>query len=304
MTERQSSPRIVDTLCNAFTPDRRELWSRSIASSGLQVKVRSDDTDSFAEPAEMVDRMDELGIATVLLPAADIGMHGRLDPFDYQHIATQWGTAEALAEKWPGRFAALAVLNFDNGMTGVNQTRARLREPWVVGMYSHTHSWDRRFDDATYYPYYALASDFDVPIGMQAGTSGGLMFSECGHPIGIDRPAIYFPDTRFVLSHTGWPWVDEAIAMALKFPNVYLGTGSYPPRHWPPTLRSFLGGPGKAKVIFATNFPTTGHRHALGQFSELDLTPEVADGVLGGNARRIYTRLSGLAGNGRVLPAV
>ncbi len=40
-------------------------------------------------------------------------------------------------------------------------------------------------------------------MAMQAGTSGGLMPSECGRPIGIDRPAIYFRDTNFLLSHTG-----------------------------------------------------------------------------------------------------
>ena len=39
-------------------------------------------------------------------------------------------------------------------------------------------------------------------------------------PIGIDRPAIYFRDVNFVLSHTGHPWENEAINMALKFPNV------------------------------------------------------------------------------------
>ena len=100
---------------------------------------------------------------------------------------------------------------------------------WVVGCYLHVHSFDRPFDHPDYYPFYALCGEVGVPMAMQAGTSGGLMPSECGRPIGIDRPAIYFRDTNFLLSHTGWPWVDETIAMALKFPNVYLGTGAYPP---------------------------------------------------------------------------
>ena len=153
-------------------------------------------------------------------------------------------------------------------------------------MYTHTHSWDLRFDAAEYYPYYALASELDVPFVMQAGTSGGLMPSECGHPISVDRAAIYFPETRFVLSHTGWPWVDEAIAMALKFPNVFLGTGAYPPRHWSDALLSFLRGPGKRKTLFGTNFPTVGHRHALQQVEELELAPTPRSGLLGDTARR------------------
>ena len=103
------------------------------------------------------------------------------------------------------------------------------------------------------------------PVAMQAGTSGGLMPSECGQPITIDRAALYFPETRFVLSHLGWPWVDEAVAMALKFPNVYLGTGVVPAA--PLAARgasTSSADPGRHKVLFGTNFPTVGHRHALG----------------------------------------
>jgi predicted TIM-barrel fold metal-dependent hydrolase len=126
---------------------------------------------------------------------------------------------------------------------------------------------------------------------MQSGTSGGLMPSECGRPIGIDRPAIYFRRVRFLLSHTGWPWVEEALAMALKFPNVFLGTAAYPPRHWSPAVLDFVRGPGRTKTVFGTNFPTVGHRHALAQVAELDLKFETREALLGGTARRVFTRL-------------
>jgi uncharacterized protein len=282
---------VVDVLCNAFTPDRRAVWDGAIAATGVAVKVRRDETDSFAEPAAMVDRMDELGVDTLLLPTGDVGRHGTLDPFDFEHIAARWTELDSLVGRWPGRFAALALLDPDRGMAGVRELRARLAEPWVVGVYLHTHSFDRRLDHADLYPLYAAATDFELPVAMQAGTSGGLMPSECGRPITIDRAALYFRDTRFVLSHLGWPWVDEAIAMALKFPNVYLGTAAYPPSHWPPAVLRFLRGPGREKVVFGTNFPTVGHRHALGQLGELDLAPEVAAALRHGTARRVFRRL-------------
>ena len=117
------------------------------------------------------------------------------------------------------------------------------------------------------------------------------MPSEVGRPIGIDRPALYFPDVAFVLSHTGWPWVDEAVAMALKFSNVYLGTASYPPRRWPVAVVDFLRHAGRSKVLFGTNFPTVGHRQALGQVGELDLDDGVRHGLLEGNARCVFGRL-------------
>ena len=43
--------------------------------------------------------------------------------------------------------------------------------------------------------------------------------------------------------------------------------------------------------MFATNFPTVGHRHALAQVAELGLAPDVEAALLGGTARRVFTRL-------------
>jgi uncharacterized protein len=284
---------IIDYLSNCFLPDRRAVWDGAIERAGIPLKVRKGDEDSFATGAEMVKRMDQLGIATILLPSCDIGHHGTLDPYDYEHVATRWDEMQQLATDFPGRFAALAVPKPGGGMAAVRDLRRHLQEPWVVGMYTHTHSWDLRFDAPEYYPYYALAADEGAAFVMQAGTSGGLMPSECGAPIGVDRPALYFPGTRFVLSHTGYPWVDEAVAMALKFPNVYLGTGAYPPRHWHPSVHTFLRGPGKRKVLFGTNFPTVGHRHGLEQVAELDLPEPVRDALLGGTALTVFPRLQG-----------
>ena len=276
----------IDYLVNSFTPDRRAVWERSVGDQGVPLKIVRDPEDDFADPAAMVERMDALGIATLLLPTGDLGPHA-----EYDVVATRWEEAEKLVAEFPGRFASMAVIHPGLGMADVCDVRARFAESWVVGMWLHTHSWDRRFDHADLYPYYALAADFDIPVAMQAGTSGGLFPSECGQPIGVDRPAMYFPDVRFVLSHTGWPWVDEAIAMALKFPNVYLGTGAYPPRHWDPAVVRFLQGPGRRKVLFGTNFPTVGHHRALAQVDELGLDDATRDALLGGTARRVFTRL-------------
>jgi uncharacterized protein len=281
----------VDTLSNAFTDDRRALWDGAISSTGVQVKVRRDERDSFTDPAALVSRMDELGVGTVMLITGDTGRHALSNPFDFEHLVARWDETERLVERWPGRFAALALIDPERGMAGVRELHARLDAPWVVGCYLHTHSWDRRLDHADYYPYYAACANAGVPVAAQTGTSGGLMASECGRPISVDRPALYFPDTAFVLSHLGWPWSEEAIAMALKFPNVYLGTGAYPPRHWPAAVVDFLRGPGRTKVMFATNFPTVGHRHALAQVADLALPPDIEAALLGGTARRVFTRL-------------
>jgi len=63
---------IVDYLSNCFLPGRKAIWDGAIERAGLPIKVRKGDEDTFAEPAAMVARMDEIGIATVLLPTCDI----------------------------------------------------------------------------------------------------------------------------------------------------------------------------------------------------------------------------------------
>jgi uncharacterized protein len=271
---------IVDHLCNAFTPDRAGVWDAALAHGGSSVKIRRAADDGFTDPDGMVARMDELGLATLVLPTGD------LDDGDFTPVAARWPETAKLAERWPGRFAALALVDPSRGMAGVRALRDRLADGWVVGLYLHTHSFDRRFDAAELYPSYALAADTGVPVVVQAGASGGPMPSECGRPIGIDRAALFFRDVPFVLSHTGWPWVDEAIAMARTRPNVYLGTASFPPRHWPVALVDFMT---SGKVLLATNFPTVGHRQLVTQLAALDLDAHVA--TMTAAARTVFPRL-------------
>jgi predicted TIM-barrel fold metal-dependent hydrolase len=58
-------------------------------------------------------------------------------------------------------------------------------------------------------------------------------------------------------------------------------------------VKDFLRGPGRNKVVFGTNFPTVGHRHALAQVDELELDSHVRDALLGGTARGVYPRIGG-----------
>ena len=50
-------------------------------------------------------RMDELGIATLMLVASDVHHHGTA--FDVSTVTARWEEAEDLARRFPGRFAAL-----------------------------------------------------------------------------------------------------------------------------------------------------------------------------------------------------
>jgi predicted TIM-barrel fold metal-dependent hydrolase len=281
---------MIDSWTNSFLPDRQALWDASLEAQGVPIKLRRDEQDSFCDVEAMVARMDEIGMASLILPVCDLPAHAGIT--DYEGFATRVDEMDAMSAAHPGRFVGQWSIDPREGSKGLDRAREMAAKPWVVALHTHTHSFDLSFDHADYYPFYALAHELGLPFVMQAGTSGGRLPSACGHPIGIDRPAIYFPQVNFVLSHTGWPWVDEAVAMALKFSNVYLGTASLPPKRWHASLVNFIRGPGRRKTMFGTSFPTVGHRHALAQLEALDLDPEIAAAVMGGTARNVFTRLS------------
>ena len=279
----------IDYWCNAFTPDRKALWEASLASQGVPLRIRDDGDDDFAEPGAMVARMDDAGVGCLVLPTCDLPAHTELT--DYEPFACRFEETADLAKRHSGRFVGAWSIDPGHGIAGVRRAAEALAESWTVALHYHTHSFDRAFDHADLYPYYALASEQGVPVIMQAGLSGGLMASDCGRPIGIDRPAIYFPETAFVLSHTGWPWEREAIALAQKFPNVYLGTATWPPKRWPADLMEFAKGPGRTKVLVGTGFPVAGHRHVLAQLDETDVDPGLRRAWLSENARRVFSRI-------------
>ena len=279
----------IDYWCNAFTPDRRALWDASLAAQGVPLGLRTEADDTFAAADDMVARMDELDIGTLVLPSCDLPPGAGVT--DFETFACRFEEMADLAKRHPGRFVGAFSIDPGHGIEGVRRAGEALAENWAVALHYHTHSFDRGFDHRDLYPYYALASERGVPVVMQAGTSGGLMPSACGQPIGIDRPALYFPDTVFVLSHAGWPWVDEACAMAIKFPNVFLGTATQPPRRWSEPLLRFAKGAGRGKLLIGTGFPIAGHRHTLAQLDALDVDARTRAAWLGDNAGKVFTRI-------------
>ncbi|MGI9576570.1 MAG: amidohydrolase family protein, partial [Microthrixaceae bacterium] len=234
------------------------------------------------------------GFDTIILVACEPSTD--LDADLFEHVACRREEIAALSAENPGRFVGVWSVDPNTGAAGVTAAQEVLAEPWCVGLHNHTHSWNLPFDDDRFEDYYRLCAEHDVPFVMQAGLSGGDFPGECGRPGGIDRPATEFPSVRFVLSHTGWPWTTDTIARATTFDNVYIGTASWPLRHWPAELREFATGEGAAKVLYGSGFPTTGHRQAARQFGDAALT-EGLDGesiarITSANARRVFTRLS------------
>jgi uncharacterized protein len=148
--------------------------------------------------------------------------------------------------------------------------------------------WERPPTDPLFYPLFAACCEVGVPYCTQIGHTGPLMPSEVGRPIHLDRVALDFPELVIVAGHIGYPWTDEAVALATKHENVYIDTSAYTVRRYPAPLVEFMRGHGRHKVLFGSNYPMIAPAKALEGLEALGLDEAVRSLFLGANARRVY----------------
>ncbi|MGH9449890.1 MAG: amidohydrolase family protein [Terriglobia bacterium] len=159
---------------------------------------------------------------------------------------------------------------------------------------------DFRPDDPKALSLYGAAAALKVPLLVHTGMSWAPGTTlELGHPLLLEKAIRQFPELDFVLAHFAWPWVWEAAALALKYPNVYLDTSCLyydSPKEFfqfvfskqiPTTLieRSL-----RNKIVFGSNYPRVEIKNMVHALKSLDLTEGCLDKIFEGNARRLLSK--------------
>lgn len=102
--------------------------------------------------------------------------------------------------------------------------------------------------DPRFFPYYELALEFDLPVGIHTGSAGPdhgspAFREELGNPA-LLRPVLgRYPGLRVWLMHAGGPYLDEAIALMRDFPGVHadLSAINNPGIVPPPAFKAMVG---------------------------------------------------------------
>jgi predicted TIM-barrel fold metal-dependent hydrolase len=189
----------------------------------------------------------------------------------------------------PGRVAGLAGVDQRKPLDAVRELRRCVTELGFKGLRVIPWLWGLPPNDRRYYPLYAECVELGVPFCTQVGHTGPLRSSETGRPIPyLDDVALDFPDLVIVGGHIGYPWTEEMVALARKYPNVYIDTSAYTARRYPPELVRYLRADGRSKVLFGTNFPMIPAAKALEHLDALELDDEARELFLEGNARRVF----------------
>ncbi len=188
----------------------------------------------------------------------------------------------------PDRLLGVGSADISKPMAAVREIRRCVRELGFKAIRVLPWLWEVPPTDRRFYPVYTACCELGVPFCTQIGHTGPLMTSEVGRPIYLDQVAIDFPELVIVAGHIGYPWTEEAIAVATKHEKVHIDTSAYTVRRYPAALVDFMRGHGRAKVLFGTNYPMITPAKALEGLDKLGLDAEAKDLFLGRNAQRVY----------------
>jgi predicted TIM-barrel fold metal-dependent hydrolase len=226
-----------------------------------------------------IKAMDAAGVSRALLSAWH-GPHGELISND---------EVAACVREAPERFVGVGSVDIARPIPAVRELRRCVKELRFKAVRVLPWLWNLPPNDRRYYPIYAECCELGVPFCTQVGHTGPLMPSDPGRPIPyLDEVALDFPDLVIVGGHIGWPWLNEMISLATKYPNVYIDTSAYTAKRYPPELVAYLKAHGSKKVLFGSNYPMIAPAECLKDLAALGLDEPVKAAFLAGNAVRVF----------------
>ena len=156
---------------------------------------------------------------------------------------------------------------------------------------------DFDLNDPAVFEVYEAADSLRIPVLIHTGMSWAPATPlERGQPLLLEKAIRRFSKLNFVLAHWGWPWVWDATALALKYPNVFLDTSCLYydgpteffqfvfSRQIPTTLieRSL-----RNQVVFGSNYPRVEIKNIARALKSLSLTDGCLEKIFSTNAERL-----------------
>lgn len=143
--------------------------------------------------------------------------------------------------------------------------------------------------EARFYPLYSKCVELDIPVFITMApppqVSGAIM--DYCDPRHVDQVARDFPELTIIMSHGGYPYVNEAVFACWRNKNVYMDFSEYETSPMRDVFVEGMKGMIQDKVVFASAHPFIELEDALNTYKNFDLTDEVRQKVMYDNAARI-----------------
>lgn len=274
----------IDGLFPLLLREWKQSWVEATNSPGeLKCRVEASWGEGYEDGDALIAAMDAAGVQTVLATDLLAWSYKRQTRFALDMTSK---IAE-LTRRYPGRIYGLGDYDPFRIRASLEKLTRDVTEHDYKGVYVHIYGYDIGLDHRKMYPLYAKCEEMGVPVLMQTGHVLEAMPSEHGRPMQLDRIACDFPDLIQVGTHTGYPWVDEMIAVASKWPKVYINLSAWLPKYFGPALLRFMKGRSThSKVLFGTN--GLDWTRYLQEFDKLGIPEPYAQAILGENARRVH----------------
>ena len=202
---------------------------------------------------------------------------------------TPEATERALTEH-PDRFVASWTIDPNRGMNGVRDL-VRAYEQWgvrAVSIFPHGVSPQVPIDAAQMYPIYAKCVELGVPVFMTVGVAGPRVPSMCQKVELLDQVMYDFPELVVVMRHGAEPWVDLAVKLMIKWPNLHYSTSAFSPRFYPKAVIDYANSRGAERILYGGYFPMgLTLERIVTELPDVPFKGDVWPKFLTGNARRV-----------------
>jgi uncharacterized protein len=172
---------------------------------------------------------------------------------------------------------------------------SELIEAGVRGFKFHPNTQAFWPNDPEFFPLYDVIAQAELIALFHSGTTGigagmpggGGVRLKYSNPMAVDDVAAQFPGLDIILAHPSFPWQEEALAISVHKPNVYIDLSGWSPKYFPEILVQYINTRLRDKMLFGSDFPLITPDRWLADFEKLPIRDEVRPKVLKDNAARL-----------------
>ena len=263
---RPNTPEIINGIKNSA------MFKAACKAIGFDARKPQPLADIVAD----LDSMDvELGVIT-----------GRDCETTYGFPANN-GSVLEFCQAYPQKFVGFWGIDPHKKRAALDEMEKAVKEYGMKGIAIDPYLAHIPASEARFYPLYTRCCDLHIPVFITMApppqVPGAIL--EYADPRDVDKVARDFPELTIIMSHGGYPFVNEAIYTCLRNANVYMDISEYEraPMVDVRAMNDLIGD----KVIFASAHPFVELRDALEAYKAFPLKEEVRHMVMYENARRV-----------------
>lgn len=133
-----------------------------------------------------------------------------------------------LVTSYPKRFVGMAGLNTNDISHALDEIDRVVLNGSLKGVVLEPGRMDKPLyaNDKSIYPIYEKCDKYNIPVMLMCGGNAGPDISY-SNPLITSHIARDFPNTNFIISHGGWPWVQQILGVCFFQSNIYLSPDLY-----------------------------------------------------------------------------